>query len=137
MIGTIYNPETGRILSILRSGKEENFYLNLPEGASWVEGEYSGNEYYVKSGAAVELPTKPDYPCSFDYGLEQWVWDEDQSWSDLRSERNRLLALYDWTQVSDSPVDAAAWALYRQELRDMTTSTADPRNPIWPTPPQM
>ena len=37
----------------------------------------------------------------------------------MRLERNRLLAASDWTQVADAPVDRAAWATYRQALRDI------------------
>ena len=41
----------------------------------------------------------------------------------LRPERNRLLAESDWTQLNDSPLaedKIAAWAAYRQDLRDLT-----------------
>ena len=60
---------------------------------------------------------------------------EAAAWDDLRARRNKLLASCDWTQVADAPVDAAAWAAYRQSLRDLPSNTADPHNPIWPTPP--
>jgi len=53
----------------------------------------------------------------------------------LRSQRDELLAQSDWTQVADAPVDAAAWATYRQALRDLPANTVDPRNPTWPTKP--
>ena len=53
----------------------------------------------------------------------------------LRSQRDDLLAQSDWTQVADAPVDAAAWATYRQALRDLPANTTDPRNPTWPTKP--
>ena len=36
----------------------------------------------------------------------------------MRIIRNRLLAESDWTQLPDTPVDRAAWATYRQALRD-------------------
>ena len=36
----------------------------------------------------------------------------------MRLQRDRLLAASDWTQVADAPVDKAAWAAYRQALRD-------------------
>lgn len=54
----------------------------------------------------------------------------------MRAIRNRLLAESDWTQLPDSPVDAVAWAEYRQELRD-APSTWTP-GPTWdaPTPPE-
>ena len=57
-------------------------------------------------------------------------------WRRLRSERNKRLAACDWTQVPDAPVDHAAWATYRQELRELPEHTVDPRNPVWPTPPE-
>jgi len=52
-------------------------------------------------------------------------------WAVIRTERNGLLADCDWTQLPDAPVDAAAWATYRQTLRDIT-SQANPFNIVWP-----
>lgn len=56
----------------------------------------------------------------------------------FRSERDGLLATSDWTQMPDSPLtDAkkAEWAIYRQALRDLPSSTTDPSNPTWPDKP--
>lgn len=53
----------------------------------------------------------------------------------VRSERNDKLAESDWTQVIDAPVDQAAWATYRQGLRDITTQVGFPWDVIWPTEP--
>jgi len=40
-------------------------------------------------------------------------------WSErMRLHRDRLLAESDWTQLPDAPVERAAWATYRQALRD-------------------
>lgn len=47
----------------------------------------------------------------------------DEQWGRIRIERNAKLIASDWTQVADSPVDAAAWATYRQALRDITNQT--------------
>lgn len=47
----------------------------------------------------------------------------------FREERNKLLSLCDWTQVSDSPLTdtkKTEWATYRQQLRDLP-STAKPK----------
>ena len=52
-------------------------------------------------------------------------------WQVIRTQRNQMLKDTDWTQVADSPVDKAAWATYRQALRDITTQ-ADPFNITWP-----
>lgn len=58
-------------------------------------------------------------------------------WNVVRAERNALIASTDWTQLPDSPlsnVQAAAWAEYRQALRDITDQ-ADPFNIVWPAQP--
>jgi hypothetical protein len=52
-------------------------------------------------------------------------------WNVVRAERNKLLADCDWTQLPDASADAAAWATYRQALRDIT-SQANPFNIVWP-----
>jgi len=60
----------------------------------------------------------------------------DKLMDELRSTRNLLLKSSDWTQVPDAPVDQAAWATYRQQLRDLPNNTEDPANPTWPTKPE-
>jgi len=52
-----------------------------------------------------------------------------------RSTRDSLLSDSDWTQVADAPVDATAWATYRQALRDITTHANWPNleDADWPT----
>jgi len=52
-----------------------------------------------------------------------WTENPEAIKDSLRPERNRLLAESDWTQLNDSPVaedKLAAWAAYRQDLRDLT-----------------
>jgi hypothetical protein len=56
----------------------------------------------------------------------------------LRAGRDRLLATSDWTQMPDAPLtdkQRAAWAAYRQRLRDLPASTKDPADPDWPKAP--
>ncbi len=50
----------------------------------------------------------------------------------VRADRNKRLADSDWTQVADAPVDKAAWATYRQALRDITNQNGFPWNIQWP-----
>lgn len=55
---------------------------------------------------------------------------------DVRGERDRRLALCDWTQLIDVPEETQlAWQLYRQELRDLPDNVTDPDNVEWPIPP--
>ena len=57
-----------------------------------------------------------------------------RKWARIRAERNALLAASDYTQVADAPGDTAAWATYRQALRDVPTATS-PDDVVWPTEP--
>ena len=54
----------------------------------------------------------------------------------VRSQRDELLKQTDWTQVADAPVDKAAWATYRQALRDITDQAGFPYEVTWPTKPE-
>ncbi len=56
----------------------------------------------------------------------------------IRDQRNKLLAKSDWTQFVDSPLTSEqkqAWALYRQELRDITNQTGFPTDVVFPEQP--
>lgn len=54
----------------------------------------------------------------------------------VRADRNAKLSASDWTQVADAPVDKAAWATYRQALRDISGQTGFPWTITWPTQPE-
>jgi hypothetical protein len=45
----------------------------------------------------------------------------------MRYWRDSELSRTDWTQITDAPVNATAWATYRQALRDLPASNKDPR----------
>jgi len=83
--------------------------------------------------------------------LGNWVWvysavdwDEaaitaatERQWDAVRADRNARLAASDWTQLADVPLneeEKAAWATYRQALRDVTTQV-DPFEITWPEAP--
>lgn len=57
----------------------------------------------------------------------------------LRTRRDRLLRESDHTQLPDAPISSeerAAWAAYRQALRDLPELyAANPTSVVWPTPP--
>lgn len=116
---TQYNPDTGEIIATL-SCSEADRELHEP----CLSGEYSALEYKVVNGAAVRK----------DQGKIDEVL-EAQAWVDFKLLRDGFLKDSDWTQVPDAPVDHAAWAVYRQELRDLPANTEDPRSVVWPTPP--
>lgn len=53
----------------------------------------------------------------------------------VRTQRGAKLKDSDWTQVADAPVDQAAWAVYRQALRDITGQEGFPWTIDWPIAP--
>ena len=53
----------------------------------------------------------------------------------VRDERTQKLKDSDWTQVADAPVDKAAWATYRQALRDVPSQAGFPWDIQWPIEP--
>lgn len=57
------------------------------------------------------------------------------TWEQIRSRRNNLLALSDYTQMADWPGDKEAWATYRQELRDLPQTYTNAADVIWPAKP--
>jgi hypothetical protein len=89
----------------------------------------------------VEVP-----PVKDDYGRWRQTWVVEpmsaeevaartaQEWGTVRMQRNHKLMMSDWTQLPDALTDAATWAVYRQELRDITEQ-ADPFNIVWPALP--
>jgi hypothetical protein len=55
-----------------------------------------------------------------------------------RASRDLLLKETDWTQLADAALDQlekAAWAAYRQELRDVPQQNDFPNNIVWPISP--
>lgn len=59
---------------------------------------------------------------------------------EIRLDRNALLSKSDWTQLPDSPLNEeqkAAWAEYRQALRDIPNTGVLSTDLIqWPQPPE-
>ena len=59
----------------------------------------------------------------------EWLWERIRNW------RTAELVASDWTQIADSTADKAAWATYRQALRDLPASNTDPKKIKFPNRP--
>lgn len=67
---------------------------------------------------------------------EEWeAGANDRAADKIRTERDAKLTSCDWTQVIDAPIDQAAWAIYRQALRDIPDQEGFPNTVNWPTEP--
>ena len=102
------------------------------------------NEYFLaaaKAGAVVSI--RSDSPL---YSAVEWHSPKmtkaelepfivEAKWDLVRIERDRLLAKTDWSQLVDTPqATKDTYAVYRQELRDITTQ-ANPDSVVWPVAP--
>ena len=60
------------------------------------------------------------------------------SMKSLRERRNQLLSETDWTRMDDNGLDEddrEIWAIYRQELRDITEQYSSLDDVVWPESP--
>ena len=123
MSGFVTYDSDGNIVSKITGQTAEQAELNVPEGQSLLEVDTDIDvaEYKVKNRKLVKLPPKPV--------------DVARLLADLRMARNRRLAASDWTQLADAQVDKNAWAVYRQQLRDLPATASDAANPNWPDVP--
>ena len=98
--------------------------------------DYNNATQYITKGIPVEVNGAWIQPYDIhDYTAEEIIEREQQEATEVREKRNQLLKDSDWTQIPDCTVDKAAWATYRQALRDLPENTADVFNPVWPTKP--
>lgn len=134
MIYTIYSEITGQILRVVQTDHIES---QLQEDQRHIEGSVDDSKYYINNGSPVEIPEKPSPYADFDYDSKQWVVNTPMVVFNVLEKRKKLLAATDWTQMPDvSIATKAAWAAYRQELRDITAQAGYPTEITWPTPPQ-
>lgn len=134
---TIYNQNTGEIKN---SGVCFDINIQIiPDGCAIAEIESNASTQYIKNNSVKNIPPKPNFECDFDFVTESWVPSYDKQSQDVKSQRNLLLNNSDWTQIPNNPLtdqQKQDWAVYRQELRDVTSQSGYPFNVIWPTPPQ-
>ena len=90
-----------------------------PELSKGQRAQWTGDEWAILQPPQEAAPEPEQEPT------------EDQ----VRVERDQLLLVSDWTQVLDAPVDQAAWATYRQALRDVPEQEGFPSEIAWPTQP--
>lgn len=113
------------------------FFENVEEVVPSEERTYEYDQYRV------EVPYRDTLNADIEVNYERWLQfakgkECDVIGNEIRAERNRLLAESDWTQGADSPLSneqKAAWATYRQALRDVPEQPGFPYDVVWPTQP--
>jgi len=101
------------------------------DGTDWVleqdESSIARFDFTVADFPDAPVPEKPDYNPD--------EREAEQKANEVRTQRDALLAETDWTQVADAPVDAQAYADYRQALRDVPQQSGFPGDIDWPAKP--
>ena len=108
---------------------------------------YGIYEYTNAPVAGVHEKAVESTPTQGSDGVWQQAWEivpmspaeeaeaDDREAKRVRALRSSKLAECDWTQLPDAPGNTAAWAAYRQELRDITSQAGFPWNITWPINP--
>jgi|TARA_R110000744_G_scaffold155330_1_gene270572 hypothetical protein len=112
--------DAGSIVAVLTVCDHDEAKANTPENGGYVVGSYMPDQYKMVNGVPVEVSETKTY---------------EQKCASIRNLRNKMLSGCDWTQVSDAPVDHDAWAIYRQELRNITNQDGFPDSVNWPAQP--
>jgi hypothetical protein len=115
--------------------------LATAEELASIPGVYVGRvdphtQYHDHSrGVPVDLPPQPSAHHVFNFVSKKWLDPRttDMQWALIRTQRDRLLAACDWTQLGDVSAKPA-WVAYRQVLRDITQQS-DPFSIVWPVAP--
>jgi hypothetical protein len=107
----------------------------MPDGVEQIEGKWYTKHIlgpvFTDRAATEDEPAKTAAEQEAEYKAMK---DAEQAKS-VRTSRGEKLKDSDWTHVADAPVDQAAWATYRQALRDITSQAGFPWTIDWPTQP--
>ena len=92
---------------------------------------------YILGPVFTETPATETEPArtAAENAAVYYTYKDTEQANSVRADRNKRLTDTDWTQVDDAPVDKAAWATYRQALRDVPNQTGFPWDITWPTTP--
>ena len=105
------------------------YEYSMRQGVEQIEG-----KWYTKYVAGPIFTDTPEATAAEQEAAYKARLDAEQS-DRVRADRNARLAACDWTQVLDAPVDTAAWAAYRQDLRDVPSQAGFPWEINWPVAP--
>ena len=105
------------------------YQYSMPAGVEQIDG-----KWYTKHILGPVFTDTEDATAAEVEAAYKAMKDAQQAKS-VRQTRGDKLKDSDWTQVADAPVNKAAWATYRQALRDVTGQQGFPWTIQWPEMP--
>lgn len=111
----------------------------VPNGCFLLPIQSNPSTQYIENNVAVDMPAKPNEWCVFNYSTKTWDADFESANIIQKSKRQLLLSNSDWTQIPNNPLTEQKqqeWAVYRQQLRDVTSQSGYPFNVVWPVKPE-
>ena len=111
--------------------------VSIRSGVEEVDGQWftkfiAGPIFTDTTDGDGNVTTAADNEAAYKAGIDA------QAATSVRSERDRLIAETDWTQLADSQLSNSvktSWVTYRQSLRDLPTASGFPHTMSWPTKP--
>lgn len=134
-------PENYSIGQLRRDNPQVSFPSTIPNSTL--------EEYGVYPVTQTDPPTYDGdlYKCNFNIELVESIWTQvwtveplpqDQAESNIRGQRDRLLAKTDWivTKSYEQGIPVPTeWQTYRQALRDIPSQAGFPFDVVWPNQP--
>lgn len=108
------------------------YQFSMRDGVTNIEGKWY--TFYKLGPVFTDTPatdTTPAKTAAENEAAYQAMRDAEQAKS-ARQSRDQMLKDSDWTQIADSTADKAAWATYRQALRDVPAQSGFPWDITWP-----
>ena len=104
-------------------------------GVEQIEGKWYTK--YILGPVFTDRPATEDEPAktAAEQETEYKAMKDAEQATNVRRTRTEKLKDSDWTQIADSTADKAAWATYRQALRDVTAQAGFPWTIDWPEQP--
>lgn len=133
---------------------DDNGYM-IGEGICQIdplETKAAGREIFIMPANSTEIEPPPEKDgFKIKWNGSEWIYEElptekeekrektkEEKEQAARNERNLRLTFTDWTQLPDAPLTAeqkAAYATYRQALRDVPAQSGFPDAIEWPEEP--
>jgi hypothetical protein len=111
------------------------YQYSMPDGVEQIDGKWYTK--HILGPVFTDRPATEDEPAktAAEQEAEYKTMKDAEQAKSVRTSRGEKLKDSDWTQVADAPVDKAAWAAYRQALRDISGQEGFPWTIVWPEAP--